>query len=206
MKKILLSLLLLSGVSTFAQTSHTIVTSGFNFSPNNITIPVGDTIKFTVGSNHNSVEVSEATWNANGSTALQGGFSVGFGGTAKFKLTQAKTYYYVCSPHAGSGMKGKIVVTPATSIFDKTSAIQSFSVYPNPVTAASVIRLELSQPSEVQVKIYNLLGALLHQEKTEKLNVGDHTIPFSGHNLAQGMYLLEVTLGSQRIVKKIAVR
>lgn len=109
MKKILpfLSFLFLTG-KLFA-TSHTVVAVGFTFSPANLTITQGDTIVFAIGGSHNVVEVSLATYNANGNTPLGGGFSLPFGGGNLIGLA-AGTYYYVCSPHAGAGMKGTITV------------------------------------------------------------------------------------------------
>jgi plastocyanin len=99
---------LLALMSTAPAAQHQITNAGFSFSPANITIAVGDTVNFVLDPIHNAVEVSQATWNANGNTP-NNGFSVGFGGgTVVFAL--AGTYYYVCAPHASSGMKGIINV------------------------------------------------------------------------------------------------
>ncbi len=195
-------------VVSAASTSQTInisTTNNLKFSPENATANVGDSVKFTIGGGHTATEVSEATWNASGSTPLSGGFNFS-SGTHKMKLTQAKTYYYVCSPHAGAGMKGKIVVSAVTGVADKISAVSSFQVYPNPVTESSVAKFNLVQPSDVNITVYNLLGAALHRVAAGKLSAGNHTIPFAAADLAHGMYLLEITAGSQRIVKKIAVQ
>lgn len=87
-----------------------IKTSGVKFSPDEITINAGDMVKFTTGSSHNAVEIDEDTWNSGGSNALDGGFEVGFGETKEITFETPGTYYYVCQPHAGMGMKGKIIV------------------------------------------------------------------------------------------------
>ncbi len=104
-----IALLLLCLAGQRAQgTIHTIVDAGFTFSPAALTIAVGDTVNFTIGGAHNVVEVSFATWNANGNTS-NGGFQLPFGG-GQLIFPNAGTYYYVCSPHAGMGMKGQISV------------------------------------------------------------------------------------------------
>src|SRR2546426_323217 len=86
--------------------------SQFTFTPSALTIASGDSVQFVLGSIHNAVEVSQATWNANGTTALAGGFSVPFGGglvlPAQLPLG---IHYYVCTNHASMGMKGTITVT-----------------------------------------------------------------------------------------------
>lgn len=88
--------------------TYTVVSSGFTFSPATITVHAGDTIQFNLSSIHNAVEVSQATWNANGTTS-NGGFSLPFGGGA-LVLVDTGTYYYVCQVHASMGMKGMIIV------------------------------------------------------------------------------------------------
>jgi|GEM_PF-2972667 len=92
-------------------TTHTVSSSGLTFSPNTITITAGDTVIFVLGSIHDAVEVSQATWNANGITR-NGGFAVPFGGGSTV-LTVVGTHYYVCENHGPMGMKGIITVNPA---------------------------------------------------------------------------------------------
>lgn len=53
---------------------------GSTFSPATLTIEVGDNVSFVLETMHNAVEVSHATWDANGTNPLPGGFSVPYGG------------------------------------------------------------------------------------------------------------------------------
>ena len=109
----MLLLFLLLPAAFAAATTHTVTNSGLTFSPSTLTINVGDTVVWNIGSSHNVVEVSQSTWNSNGNTPLTGGFSTPFGGgTVVFSSTG--THYYVCSPHASSGMKGTITVEQKT--------------------------------------------------------------------------------------------
>lgn len=72
----LLIMMLLCTVSGLkAQSSHTISESGFTFDPSDLTVHTGETVEFSTGSSHPVQEVSEATWNDNGITQLEGGFS-----------------------------------------------------------------------------------------------------------------------------------
>ncbi|WP_225154157.1 hypothetical protein, partial [Bradyrhizobium sp. NBAIM08] len=97
--KILLSLLLLTAGLTGFCTTWTITNFGFTFTPASITINPGDSVNFVIDSAHNAVEVSDTTWNANGNTALPGGFLTPFGG-GLILATQlgTGTHYYVCYP------------------------------------------------------------------------------------------------------------
>ncbi|MBC8266540.1 MAG: T9SS type A sorting domain-containing protein [Flavobacteriales bacterium] len=92
----------------YSAVSHTITNLGFTFVPDTIYVTKGDTINFNIGIAHNVAEVSQAVWLSNGTTS-NGGFSLPFGG-GSFVTDSAKTYYYVCQPHAGLGMKGVIIV------------------------------------------------------------------------------------------------
>jgi plastocyanin len=115
-------------------TTWTITNVSFTFSPSAVTIVSGDEVNFVLESFHTAVEVSQATWNANGNTPLPGGFSTGFGGglVLAAQLT-AGTHYYVCSPHASGGMKGVIIVNATTGIADNRIK-PNVTLYPNPTS------------------------------------------------------------------------
>ncbi|MAA80084.1 MAG: hypothetical protein CL916_12585 [Deltaproteobacteria bacterium] len=99
-------------------TTHTVTTtddssdmeSYMDFSPEDLTIAVGDCVNFVMSSTHNAVEVSQETYDSLGSTALDGGFEVGYGETQEIYFGEAGMHYYVCQPHAGGEMIGTITV------------------------------------------------------------------------------------------------
>lgn len=210
MKKILLvsALALLSGFAFSATT--TITNSGFEFSPDDITIDLGDTVVFQLTSIHNAVEVSEATWNANGNTPLPG-FSVPFGGGQVTGLA-AGVHYYVCTPHASGGMKGKITVVDFTGIDTPLSAQHNLSLYPNPTTGKFTLENKIS-PSftgngtggdeDYRMEIYNQLG-----ERIIALQ-NFASLPFAEIDLTQypaGIYFVRIydrkKIYTQKLVKK----
>jgi plastocyanin len=98
-------------------TSHTVTNVGTTFSPSTLTITLGDTVQFVIDPTmHNAVQVSQATWNVNGTTS-NGGFVLPLGG-GTVVLTDTGPHYYVCTFHSFLGMKGMIIVhalTPTTS-------------------------------------------------------------------------------------------
>lgn len=88
----------------------TISNSIYAFNPSVLTITLGDSINFNIDNIHNVVEVSRATWNANGNELLAG-FSLPFGGgTLQASQLSIGTHYYVSSLHSTIGMKGVIIV------------------------------------------------------------------------------------------------
>ena len=116
MKKILLLIsCMLMIISLQAQEEITIRDAGDTFNPANVTVSPGTIVKFDVGDFHPVLQVSQATWNANGTTPLPGGFSFP-NGTGEFQTTTLGTIYYVCTSHVFHGMKGTINVADVTAI------------------------------------------------------------------------------------------
>jgi plastocyanin len=186
MKKItLITILLLSSAFAFC-TTWTINNVSFAFNPSSITIVTGDGVNFVLGSIHNAAEVSQVTWNANGNAPLPGGFSVPFGGGAVLpaKLTVG-THWYVCEPHASSGMKGIIIVSNTTGINDINSQ-ENYSVYPNPASDLIQLKANLNSPGTD----YFLTDMGGRQIITGKLNGESTNIDIS--SLRRGIYLLQV--------------
>ncbi|MDP2722146.1 MAG: T9SS type A sorting domain-containing protein [Bacteroidales bacterium] len=191
----LLSFFVLSGYSTI----WTVTNTNFVFTPDSITIFEGDSVKFTLGDTHNVVEVSQATWLANGNTPLPG-FSLPFGGglLLSSQLTVGM-HYYVCGPHASGGMKGIINVQSTSGISENQSVV---SVYPNP--SSGIFQFELSGiqfDRSNNLYIYNLQGAKIYEAavSNEKFNV-------DLSNLSGGIYFVKIFDGEAILTKKIMIQ
>lgn len=93
-------------------TTHEVTTADgdMTFTPENLTISVGDTVRFVMSGTHNAIEVSKDTYDARGVTALDGGFQVNFGETQEVTFTEPGVHYYVCTPHVTIEMIGTITV------------------------------------------------------------------------------------------------
>jgi len=163
-KKLLFTLLILYSGFVFS-TSITIINSEFEFSPDNVTINLGDTVNFQLGSIHNAVEVSEGTWTTNGNTPLPG-FSTPFGGGQVTGLA-AGVHFYVCAPHASSGMKGRITVTAPSGINAYEPGSDKISIYPNPTNGKIALQYKGSDTptsnlsgydKQTNLEIFNILG------------------------------------------------
>lgn len=109
MKKIYALLMIAVGlnITEVNSATWTVTNSGNSFTPSLITINLGDTVVFQIAGNHNVVEVTEATWNANGNTS-NGGFTLPFGG-GTYVPNQVKTYYFVCQPESGVSFEKEMV-------------------------------------------------------------------------------------------------
>lgn len=109
MKKLILSLFLLAGLTGFSKT-WTITNTGTNFTPSTLTIETGDSVLFTIGSMHNVVEVSKEIWDVDEASPLLSGFQLPKGGGIILPAQLKEgTHYYVCVPHVSLGMKGTLL-------------------------------------------------------------------------------------------------
>lgn len=204
MKKILLFTVLAALGTTGFGTTWNVSNSGTTFAPATITITLGDDVSFTLGANHNALEVSQATWDANGNTALAGGFSTAFGGGTVLadKLTVG-VHYFVCKPHASLGMKGTITVLDPTGLADN-QAKDGVSIFPNPSNGNFQLQINnLQSAKKLDMGIYTLQGkrvypkADVQQQATSNIEISD---------LPKGVYVLRLYGGKDNYYRKIVVQ
>jgi len=204
MKKTLLFIVLASYGFTGFSTTFTINNSGTAFTPGTITINLGDDVTFSITNTHNAVEVSQATWDANGTAPLSGGFSLPFGGgTVPVDKLTAGIHYYVCTPHAGFGMKGTITVLAPTGIAENTVK-SGISIYPNPSSGSFQLRLDNSLSGKTyDLGIYTEQGkrifskSIFRQQSTSSIEIAD---------LPKGVYFLRLMGGKDSYYRKIIVQ
>lgn len=178
--------------------TFTIFTSGLTYTPSVVNAVIGDTIIFSA-SGHPVREVSMATWNVNGTSALPGGFSFP-SGTGQLILTAAGTYFYVCTLHAGSGMKGQINVTSPSSIGNIITAMNNKGmVFPNPaVSQMNIIAGSAFTNKNVTLNIFDMTGRMVHSQNYMTGVYGDIITDVAF--LQQGIYLAEVKAADNRRV------
>ncbi len=188
-KNLLLMMLLCTVSGLKAQTTHTISESGFTYVPTELTVNTGETVEFNTTSSHPVREVSEATWNDNGITLLEGGFSFNDGsGTVTFNTPGV--HYYVCTAHVASqGMKGKITVVGAAGL-DEISVSDGYDVYPVPLKGSDLtISSKTSAPETVDVSIYDLAGNL---RISALVTITDGKYPMDCSVLPAGIFIMKL--------------
>jgi len=101
------------------------------WTPSTLTIGVGDTVDFDIGSSHNCVQ----TQAAGSCTPLSGGFMSGssptdtsFVGTFPHTFNSAGTFYWMCDPHCGDGMKGTVTVVNKCTTTPALASNASFAI------------------------------------------------------------------------------
>jgi plastocyanin len=196
-------LILATGILYSAQ--YTITNSGTTFSPDSISINPGDTVIFELGGAHNAVEVSAATYLANGNTS-NGGFELPFGG-GTVTFPDPGIHYFVCFPHASMGMKGIINVSGSTALSEKTDPIQGIIVSPNPATDYFNLAFTAIKASDYSIWLSDITGAtisvLSHATLTSGLNKQTFMID---RTLSPGLYFVYLTSGENTYTSKLVIQ
>ena len=97
------------------------------------------------------------------------------------------------------------------SISNESSGfISLFQNYPNPFNPTTTIRYNLSKTSEVELKIYNILGQVVQTLVSEKQPAGEKSVVWdardnTGQMVSSGIYICSLQAGINRQSLKIMV-
>ena len=85
------------------------------------------------------------------------------------------------------------------------STIELMQNYPNPFNPSTNIEFNLPKPSEVTLKIYNILGEEVTTLLSASLLSGSYTYEWDASNLASGVYLYRLEAGEYVEVRKMVL-
>jgi len=82
-----------------------------------------------------------------------------------------------------------------------------FQNYPNPFNPTTRIRLDLAQPSDVNLAVYNVLGRKVAELANGQLEAQIHIFKFDATNLSSGLYFARLTTDDRvRVLKMVLVK
>ncbi len=88
----------------------------------------------------------------------------------------------------------------------KNDAPKEFALYqnyPNPYNPETTISFSLSQSSNVELKIYDMLGKEITTLVNGYEEAGEHNVEFNGNGLSSGIYFYKIQAGEYSSVKKM---
>ncbi|MFN8115573.1 MAG: T9SS type A sorting domain-containing protein [Bacteroidia bacterium] len=205
MKKIYSVLLLSILAISMKATSYTVTISGFSYSPSTLTVSVGDVVTIAASGSHPLAEVSQTTWNANGTATLSTGFGTKTS-SYTFTITSASDIYYVCTNHVTMGMKGMITVS-SVGVKEQANQISGISVFPNPAKNQFSVKFNSSENGNVTAKLYSICGQDIESLTVNKeFFVGTTTLNFDLQNhIPAGVYFVQLNYNSKKITKKLII-
>ena len=77
-------------------------------------------------------------------------------------------------------------------------------IFPNPFSDVSTINIELENPAEVTIEVYNTVGQMMGRQQFGQL-AGEQNIPLNGSSLAEGMYFVHIIVNDQIVTKRISI-
>lgn len=80
-----------------------------------------------------------------------------------------------------------------------------FSVYPNPSKGEITVNFELSTPSDVGLKVIDLFGKVVYQDRLMNLKAGEHSQILKMRNTAAGNYLLMLNCSDGKKIQKLVI-
>jgi len=199
----LLTLLLLLIISTFgySQSLHIVELSNFQFSPDNLTIEVGDTVRWNnIAGTHNVVADDNSFTSGSAAPAPW---------TFEHVFTATGINPYYCEPHGGpggSGMSGVITVEQPVSVSGNELIVNKFELnqnYPNPFNPGTTIRYSIPSDGFVKLSIFNTIGEEVRTLVNEFKVAGSYDENFDAAELSSGIYFYKLQTGSFVQTKKM---
>ncbi len=92
----------------------------------------------------------------------------------------------------------------STGASDLKNDLISASLFPNPVQDEATLTLNLTEKSDVQVRIVDAFGRVVLERNYAEVN-GKQYLPFRAGNLANGMYTLVATAKGQSVSKPFVI-
>jgi len=96
-------------------------------------------------------------------------------------------------------------MNPIIQAINQPSKIKLSNNYPNPFNPVTTIEFELSQKSQVTLKIFNILGEEVCTLLSASLLSGFHSVDWDASNVAGGLYIYQLRAGNYTAVKKMVL-
>ncbi len=181
-------LLFMASHNGVAQTTVDVTVSNNVYTPNSITINVGDTVRWTnVQGNHN-VNGTQATYPNNPESF--GNSVAGPGWVLTHVFNTPGNYDYRCDPHLFLGMTGTVTVNDVSTFISERVAIVP-KIFPNP--ASDVVNFQFNEASlrefqQVNLVLFDQLGKQIREENLRERN----ELQLNVSSLHRGLYLYQI--------------
>lgn len=96
-------------------------------------------------------------------------------------------------------------VTSVDELDDIPGSIALFQNYPNPFNPTTTIGFQLSQPGEVTMELYDILGRRISVLLNEWKSSGSHQVRVDGSNLSSGTYLYRIITGETSLTRTMTL-
>ncbi len=180
-----------------AQVTHDVSASGMSFTPANITINLGDTVRWTNAGGTHNVNGTTTTFAGNPESF---GNSLGTGWVFDHKFTVAGSYDYRCDQHFGGGMTGRVIVVDPTANIEEIAAESNVILNIYPIPASNEVTIELSGEllnvtQELALIVFDMSGKEVLSQRT----ISTSSIKLNTAKLENGIYIINLMDGNVKL-------
>ncbi len=190
---ILLSVVLVMATQSAKSTVVAIQVSNFAFSPANVNVNVGDTVRWEwMSGSHTTTSLTIPD-----SAALWDEMITSMHVSYEYVVTDTGVYNYKCTPHFGMGMVGAFTAQMVSTGENQLSkgpggnSTIEYDLFPNPVIDYIVIRIDGQSDMELDIELTNISGKRIFLTRRnvsgnvfmERFNLGE---------LSCGIYIMQV--------------
>jgi len=88
---------------------------------------------------------------------------------------------------------------------DEMTNASDLNIYPNPVVNEAIVQMILAESAPVTIEVYDLLGKVVYSENLGTQPAGEFVNRMNFNNMTNGMYLMNITIGGQKVTRKVTV-
>ncbi len=110
----------------------------------------------------------------------------------KATITEAVTNGFVSGTQVGAGVQE----------FDQVDA--TFQIYPNPASSYTSVLINLQKEADVSLKLIDMSGKTMSSRNFGSMN-GASSVELNTSNLEAGVYVVELTVNNEKIVKRLII-
>ena len=193
--KLIAGVLFCFAAQLISQDTVEVTVSGSTFSPKDVSVQIGDVVKWVnIGGSHNVNGSTEQF----ASNPVSFGNDIGEGWEYTFTFDVSGIYDYQCDVHAASGMNGTVTVNnPLFVKISKDEHINISAVYDNAYKVL-IFRDEgesVFPVDNIKISVYNILGNEVY------MNNQVHSFPFklNVQNLKSSIYIYRIVINNIEI-------
>ena len=96
--------------------------------------------------------------------------------------------------------------TGSLRLGDELSQQISLEIYPNPFTSSTIISFSLNSNSSVKLELLNVAGRKIETLLDKNISSGEHEVLLIRNQLPPGVYLLQMKVNGERMMKKLVMQ
>lgn len=93
----------------------------------------------------------------------------------------------------------------SSSISDQSSIVNAMNIYPNPANDMATLSFSTTEKSKATISMTTILGETVYNNEIGALTAGQHIMPISTVEMAEGIYFINLITNNKIITKKITI-